>query len=146
MTVYLGRDSLEGPNPNMVTRNVSRTILHPDYDRSFHDDIALLQLSSNVTFTDYVRPVCLAASGSRFDGTEGWVTGFGRTSTHSRTRVTHFYILTDKLSQNVLNFAIVSSRGPQHMCKDSEQFGWYVVLFLKSTTFRFIFVVNVAPR
>lgn len=100
LTVYLGRDTLRDSNPNMVTLNVSKIILHPGYDRLFRDDIALLQLSSTVTFTDYIRPACLAASGSRFDGTEGWVTGFGRTSTHSRTRAAHFYILTDKLSQN----------------------------------------------
>ncbi|XP_035599093.1 polyserase-2-like isoform X4 [Oncorhynchus keta] len=38
----------------------------------------LLQLSSPVTFTNYIRPVCLAAPGSSFHaGTTSWVTGWG---------------------------------------------------------------------
>ncbi|RXN12789.1 chymotrypsinogen A-like protein [Labeo rohita] len=38
-------------------------------------------LSSSVNFTDYIRPVCLAAAGSEFPaGTESWVTGWGSIS------------------------------------------------------------------
>ncbi|XP_026018660.1 prostasin-like isoform X3 [Astatotilapia calliptera] len=37
-----------------------------------------IRLSSPVRFTDYIRPVCLAASGSVFNnGTDSWVTGWG---------------------------------------------------------------------
>ncbi|KAK7919665.1 hypothetical protein WMY93_010949 [Mugilogobius chulae] len=36
------------------------------------------RLSSAVTFTDYIRPVCLAATDSVFNsGTDSWVTGWG---------------------------------------------------------------------
>ncbi|RXN38130.1 serine protease 27-like protein [Labeo rohita] len=60
-------------------RTVSRVIVHPDYGHPpFDKDIALVQLSSSVPFSDYIRPVCLAAAGSVFDaGTESWVTGWG---------------------------------------------------------------------
>ncbi|KAL3967662.1 phylloquinone omega-hydroxylase/docosahexaenoic acid omega-hydroxylase [Sarotherodon galilaeus] len=78
-TVSLGLQSLQGENPNKVSRNVVKIILHPNYDSETYDnDIALLRLSSPVRFTDYIRPVCLAASGSVFnDGTDSWVTGWG---------------------------------------------------------------------
>ncbi|XP_030630912.1 uncharacterized protein LOC115812568 [Chanos chanos] len=77
--VYLGRQNQEGSNPNEVFRSVSAIVLHPSYDSDTNDnDIALLKLSSPVTFTDYVGPVCLAASGSTFpNGTDSWVTGWG---------------------------------------------------------------------
>ncbi|XP_068439573.1 transmembrane protease serine 9-like [Clinocottus analis] len=77
--VSLGRQSLQGINPNEVSRTVARIILHPNYDSdSSNNDIALLKLSSPVKFTNYIRPVCLAASDSVFNnGTDSWVTGWG---------------------------------------------------------------------
>ncbi|XP_070708359.1 transmembrane protease serine 9-like [Pempheris klunzingeri] len=77
--ISLGRQNLQGQNPNEVSRTVARIILHPNYDSGTSDnDIALLRLSSPVTFTDYIRPVCLAASDSVFNnGTDSWVTGWG---------------------------------------------------------------------
>uniref|UniRef100_A0A671LV79 Trypsin-2-like n=1 Tax=Sinocyclocheilus anshuiensis TaxID=1608454 RepID=A0A671LV79_9TELE len=76
--IYLGRQSQSGSNPNEVLRTAS-VINHPDYYDLTHDnDIALLKLSSSVTFTNYIKPVCLAAAGSKFAaGTETWVTGWG---------------------------------------------------------------------
>uniref|UniRef100_A0A3B4Y8W5 Peptidase S1 domain-containing protein n=1 Tax=Seriola lalandi dorsalis TaxID=1841481 RepID=A0A3B4Y8W5_SERLL len=45
------------------------------------NDIALLRLSSTVDFTNFIRPVCLAAAGSVFRaGTTCWVTGWGTIS------------------------------------------------------------------
>uniref|UniRef100_A0A7N8WTR5 Peptidase S1 domain-containing protein n=1 Tax=Mastacembelus armatus TaxID=205130 RepID=A0A7N8WTR5_9TELE len=78
-TVVLGRQNQEGDNLNEVSRRVAKIVLHPKYDSNTADnDIALLRLSSPVQFTDYIRPVCLAASGSVFNnGTVSWVTGWG---------------------------------------------------------------------
>uniref|UniRef100_UPI0037E78DD0 transmembrane protease serine 9-like n=1 Tax=Semicossyphus pulcher TaxID=241346 RepID=UPI0037E78DD0 len=77
--VSLGRQSLQGDNPNEVSRKVDAIILHPNYDSVTSDnDIALLKLSSPVQFTDFIRPVCLAADDSSFNsGTDSWVTGWG---------------------------------------------------------------------
>uniref|UniRef100_A0A8C5AVG7 Peptidase S1 domain-containing protein n=1 Tax=Gadus morhua TaxID=8049 RepID=A0A8C5AVG7_GADMO len=71
-----------GSNPNEQSRTISRIVCHPDYSGTTNDnDICLLELSSAVTFTDYIAPVCLAADGSTFNsGIINWVTGWGTTS------------------------------------------------------------------
>ncbi len=53
--------------------------MHPSYDSNTHNnDIALLRLSSTVTFNNYIRPVCLAAQSSVFiSDTSSWITGWG---------------------------------------------------------------------
>ncbi|XP_037333489.1 trypsin II-P29-like isoform X2 [Pungitius pungitius] len=81
LTVYLGRDAQQLLNINEVSRRVFSVIRHPSYSSQTNDnDVALLRLSSPVTFTNYIRPVCLAAEGSQFpDGTSCWVTGWGTT-------------------------------------------------------------------
>ncbi|XP_026102150.1 transmembrane protease serine 9-like isoform X2 [Carassius auratus] len=83
LTVYLGRQTQEGTNANEVSRSVSEIIKHPGYISSTHDnDITLLHLSSPVTFTDYIQPVCLASSSSTFfNRTVSWVTGWGNIRT-----------------------------------------------------------------
>uniref|UniRef100_A0A672S0P5 Acrosin n=1 Tax=Sinocyclocheilus grahami TaxID=75366 RepID=A0A672S0P5_SINGR len=65
-----------------ISRIVTRLINHPSCSTTTqNNDIALLQLSSSVTFTDYIKPVCLAAAGSVFGGgTKSWITGWGKLS------------------------------------------------------------------
>uniref|UniRef100_A0A8P4KSE7 Peptidase S1 domain-containing protein n=1 Tax=Dicentrarchus labrax TaxID=13489 RepID=A0A8P4KSE7_DICLA len=79
LIVYLGGDALQIPNPNAVSLTVSQIINHPNYNGSTsNNDISLLRLSSPVKFTDYIRPVCLAANDSVFEaGTTCWVSGWG---------------------------------------------------------------------
>nr|XP_054592634.1 serine protease 27 isoform X1 [Nothobranchius furzeri] len=79
LIVYLGRHTQKIQNPNEVSSTVSQIIKHPNYDSQTNDnDITLLQLSSPVTFTNYITPICLAASGSYFPaGLDSWVTGWG---------------------------------------------------------------------
>ncbi|ROL42040.1 Enteropeptidase [Anabarilius grahami] len=80
VVMYFGRLRQFGSNPNETSRTASRIINHPNYNSdTFDNDIALVQLSSSVNFTDYIKPVCLAAAGSVFDGgMESWATGWGR--------------------------------------------------------------------
>ncbi|MCI4375000.1 hypothetical protein PGIGA_G00104030 [Pangasianodon gigas] len=79
LTVYLGKKSLSGSNPNQIARGVTQIVLHPNYNNATqNNDIALLRLNSSVTFTNYIRPVCLAGQGSSFpDGTNCWISGWG---------------------------------------------------------------------
>ncbi|MCJ8739207.1 hypothetical protein PDJAM_G00044530, partial [Pangasius djambal] len=87
ITIYLGMESLEGTNTRMQKTGTSSIINHKDYNHTTHDnDIALVQLSSSVTFTDYVMPVCLAASNSfGFPaGTNVWVTGWGNIASNGK--------------------------------------------------------------
>ncbi|XP_053492398.1 serine protease 27 [Ictalurus furcatus] len=79
LVVYLGRQTQEGYNPNEISRGVTKIINHPKYDTvTKNNDITLLRLSRTVTFTNYIRPVCLAGQGSSFvSGTRCWITGWG---------------------------------------------------------------------
>uniref|UniRef100_A0A3P9L5Z5 Peptidase S1 domain-containing protein n=1 Tax=Oryzias latipes TaxID=8090 RepID=A0A3P9L5Z5_ORYLA len=77
VNVVLGLQSLQGSNPNSVSRTITTLIVHPNYN-SNDNDIALLQLSSPVTFNNYITPVCLPSTGSTFySGVNTWVTGWG---------------------------------------------------------------------
>ncbi|XP_016348593.1 trypsin-like [Sinocyclocheilus anshuiensis] len=80
IVMYFGRLNQSGFNLFETNRTARRNINHPNFNISNLDnDVALVQLSSSVTFSDYIRPVCLAAAGSVFGGgTESWVTGWGR--------------------------------------------------------------------
>ena len=79
--VHLGVNNRTGSEPNREIRDLEDIICHPEYDAiSLDSDICLLKLSTPVNFTDYIRPVCLAAEGSTFhDGITTWITGFGTT-------------------------------------------------------------------
>lgn len=74
MRVSLGNQTqLNGSH--LVTRHVDKIVLHPDYNTITRDnDIAVVRLNSPVEFTDFIRPVCLAAGDSVFNhGTVSWV-------------------------------------------------------------------------
>ncbi|XP_036402701.1 serine protease 27 [Megalops cyprinoides] len=82
-TLYLGRQTQDvsntNANPNEVSRKVQVIIRHPQYNNTlFNNDIALMKLSSSVSFTNYIQPICLASSASIFhSNTKCWATGWG---------------------------------------------------------------------
>nr|XP_019963179.1 PREDICTED: testisin-like [Paralichthys olivaceus] len=76
--LYFGRETQSGPNVNEVNRTVSQVIIHPNYS-NLNNDIALMKLSSPVTFNNYIRPICLASNTSEFlNSTLCWATGWGK--------------------------------------------------------------------
>uniref|UniRef100_H2YXF0 Peptidase S1 domain-containing protein n=1 Tax=Ciona savignyi TaxID=51511 RepID=H2YXF0_CIOSA len=53
-----------------VVSSVEQIILHPSYNpNTFDSDIALVKLTLKVTFSKYVRPICLVPPGTRTDDT-----------------------------------------------------------------------------
>ncbi|KAM3916894.1 transmembrane protease serine 9-like [Leptodactylus fuscus] len=77
--VYLGRYMLSVPDNHTVISSVSDIIVHPWYSYSgSKGDIALVKLSSPVTYTNYIMPICLPSASVIFPcGLECWVTGWG---------------------------------------------------------------------
>ncbi|XP_042363215.1 serine protease 33 [Plectropomus leopardus] len=77
--IYAGRYQLNGFNPHQSTHRVSRVVIPSGYSEPHNGkDLALVQLSTPVTWSDYIRPVCLPASGTLFpSGTQCYVTGWG---------------------------------------------------------------------
>ncbi|XP_059125161.1 serine protease 33-like [Peromyscus eremicus] len=85
-TVLLGTiSSYPGPNEPRELKEVARCIKYPSYSSNEHSsgDIALVQLASSISFSDYILPVCLPKPGDPLDpGTSCWVTGWGRIATN----------------------------------------------------------------
>ncbi|KAI7796781.1 testisin isoform X1 [Triplophysa rosa] len=83
-TLYLGREtqmtSAANPNANEVGVGVQSITIHPNYNSTlYNNDICLMKLNQPVTFTNYIRPICLASNASVFhNATTCWATGWGR--------------------------------------------------------------------
>ncbi|XP_041630338.1 brain-specific serine protease 4-like [Drosophila kikkawai] len=79
--VSLGRNSLDIFSPGEL-QGVSELVLHQQYDvNTFTDaDLALLQLTNQVQFTDYIKPICLWNDNYLLDlpsGHKSYVAGWG---------------------------------------------------------------------
>lgn len=95
--MVLGEFDLTGhsePNTPME-KNVKRVVVHRDYvERTFENDLAILELESPVEFKPYIVPICLPlTSEGDFVGKKAEVTGWGKLS-HSEyfwiTIIIHF--------------------------------------------------------
>ncbi|XP_061422299.1 cubilin-like isoform X4 [Lethenteron reissneri] len=80
--VYLGLHSQNNLSAStVVARSVNKILIHERYNRSSHDyDIALMELSERVSFTDYIQPVCLPPRFQKFPypGKSCFISGWGR--------------------------------------------------------------------
>ncbi|ELK10992.1 Prostasin [Pteropus alecto] len=77
--VKLGAHQLDAYTPEAEVRTVAQIILHTSYrHEGSQGDIALLHLSSPITFSRYIRPICLPAANASFpNGLQCTVTGWG---------------------------------------------------------------------
>lgn len=80
VTVRLGTYNITNQREEgAVHMNVSKIFIHPDWKvlhRSYDADIAILVLSENINFTNYIQPVCMPTDGLR-ENSEGVVVGWG---------------------------------------------------------------------
>lgn len=77
--IYVGRHQLNGINIHESFHRVRQVVIADGYTEPHSGrDVALLQLSTPVTWSDYVHPVCLPAAGTLFpSGMMCYVTGWG---------------------------------------------------------------------
>ncbi|KAM5197873.1 prostasin isoform 2-T2 [Hipposideros larvatus] len=77
--VRLGAHQLDSFVPKTEARSVAQVLVHISYQQEgSQGDIALLQLSNPVTFSRYIRPICLPAANASFpNGLQCTVTGWG---------------------------------------------------------------------
>ena len=82
LQVRLGGIQSSDPESGTALASVTRMFSHPQYDtNTIVADIALLKLSSPVTYTDTILPICLPSSNVNVNQFKVCVsTGFGRTS------------------------------------------------------------------
>ncbi|XP_050721852.1 transmembrane protease serine 9-like [Eriocheir sinensis] len=78
LRVRLGAHNLLAVERTAQEVKVSRVVRHKDYDsRKLYNDVAMLTLSNPVEYTNEVRPVCLDASGRKYNGEDVTVAGWG---------------------------------------------------------------------
>ncbi|XP_071352984.1 ST14 transmembrane serine protease matriptase a [Trachinotus anak] len=78
---YLGLHTQRKTGSPVVKKNLKQVISHPNYNAyTFDNDIALMELDSPVTYSDYIRPICLPSPQHDFPaGNTVWITGWGAT-------------------------------------------------------------------
>ncbi|XP_071372593.1 ST14 transmembrane serine protease matriptase a [Centroberyx affinis] len=78
---YMGLHIQRQNGKNVAKRNVKQVISHPYYNAyTFDNDIALMELDSPVTYSDYIRPICVPSPQHVFPpGNSVWITGWGAT-------------------------------------------------------------------
>merc|ERR1711990_868432 len=82
LRVIVGEHSIcDGINEGGKVINVKKATMHPDYNKKTMDnDIAVLELSEELTFTDKIKPACLPSSATKdFSGTASTISGWGGT-------------------------------------------------------------------
>ncbi|OCT59129.1 serine protease 27 isoform X1 [Xenopus laevis] len=79
VTAFFGSHKIDQPDDNEVPIAVKSVYNNPDYHKEGDSgDISLIELVKEVTYTNYILPVCLPDSTVTFPrGLKCWVTGWG---------------------------------------------------------------------
>ncbi|XP_070068215.1 serine protease grass-like [Drosophila takahashii] len=75
--------------PSTFDIDIAESIIYPAFEsESLQNDIALLRLAKKVTFSDYIRPICLLVNERLRETTSSFaVTGWGRTNDFPTSRI-----------------------------------------------------------
>lgn len=101
--VYLGLHEQKKLESSVQKRNLKQVIAHPNYNKfTFDNDIALMELDSPVTYSDFIKPICLPAPQHEFPpGQSVWITGWGATREGGSAAV-----VLQKASVRIINQAV----------------------------------------
>ncbi|KAF6096417.1 serine protease 55 [Phyllostomus discolor] len=78
LNVVLGTNDLQ--SPTLEVKGVTSIVVHKDFERtSVNNDIALLLLSSYITFGGLKEPICVPRQPSPSTWSQCWVAGWGQT-------------------------------------------------------------------
>ena len=83
LMVELGEHDLTGPTEEISTmrKKVKRVVVHKDYKApTFENDIAILELESDIERQPHIVPICMPMLSDKFEGKTAIVTGWGRLS------------------------------------------------------------------
>ena len=87
LRVIVGEHNLcDGVNEGGKVIKVKKITLHPDYNsRTVDNDIAVLELAEDLTFTDKIKPACLPSSETKdYSGSASTISGWGGTIGYGR--------------------------------------------------------------
>uniref|UniRef100_A0A4Y0BPU6 Peptidase S1 domain-containing protein n=1 Tax=Anopheles funestus TaxID=62324 RepID=A0A4Y0BPU6_ANOFN len=88
--VKVGRSRLRVADKRAQKHDALELIVYPGYNRDTNQhDIALIKLATNITYTDYIQPICLWNRGedqNAIVGSWGTVIGFGINETNNPTK------------------------------------------------------------
>merc|ERR1711970_1076594 len=82
LRVIVGEHNLcDGVNEGGKVVKVKKITLHPDYNsKKVDNDIAVLELAEDLTFTDKIKPACLPSSETKdYSGSASTISGWGGT-------------------------------------------------------------------
>lgn len=115
-------DSLDNGEQSFIVSGVTQFIVHPEWnfnDERFDADIAIAVLLKTITFSTFVKPICLWTYSTSFEdliGKKGTVVGWGKTESkavsNNEPRFTEVFVVSQLtcLKSNTLFNKITSDR------------------------------------
>ena len=110
--IYVGRHKLNGFNMHQESHRVRRVVVPESYvEPQRGNDLALVELSRPVFWSDYVQPICVPDQGALFPGgLDCMVTGWGHIRDNGETGRTLGLILDHILDQQILDQQIIDQQ------------------------------------